>query len=622
MRFILLGLCLIEAIMAGYPIFPTSTYPLVICAGLNADYVGLGTTTFPDALMESNCVAIDVCSEVNNRGESVPRDTWLHRSLDSLVYDGEHDLAATGVYNYFNIEYARIPSGVEVQFCAPDFAHHRTTGEYACDNMTLTSVSSDCPPISYAGSTFDMTACLTAAQYDAESEFTAALYGTTQMLRYSFVEDWGCLTNQQVSAGIQLSSAAKPNTLIPCQEIPHAIYNIEHGCEFTCEYGYTKGVNVCSPNCIAETETACAVDHRVVSECNLMTPSRYQCQQCPVEAGQRTLPWDPATSRKTQCQYEPCPAGTYGVNGGCQDCPINYKSSEGASECQLCEHGFHQPETGKTSCVACFSETVEVTTGGPGNGDLRLVGCYPSTANVGKTSCYVEIYFNGQWGNIAQTWWSSPGFENNAIIACQQLGCSGGVYIAADSESSDFKPVDVTGNSLFWLQKVYCSPDSLRIDNCTCNAVDWDQCSEAYGLEITSVNGVILDCDGAVHDEVTGVGTCPNQPASSGEAIHVCEDGEMLVRNVSELDAYFASEALSSAQKSTYDLLAFCADSYACVPCRPGFYEDGHTCQPCETGKYQPNFKMTECFSCSTGQTTTATASDQASDCVCMPGFE
>ena len=462
MRFILLVLCLIEAIMAGYPIFPTSTYPLVICAGLNADYVGLGTTTFPDALMESNCVAIDVCSEVNNRGESVPRDTWLHRSLDSLVYDGEHDLAATGVYNYFSIEYARIPSGVEVQFCAPDFARHRTTGEYACDNMTLTSVSSDCPPISYAGSTFDMTACLTAAQYDAESEFTAALYGTTQMLRYSFVEDWGCLTNQQVSAGIQLSSAAKPNTLIPCQEIPHAIYNIDNGCEFTCEYGYTKGVNVCSPNCIAETETACAADHRVVSECNLMTPSRYQCQQCPVEAGQRTLPWDPATSRKTQCQYEPCPAGTYGVNGGCQDCPINYKSSEGASECQLCEHGFHQPETGKTSCVACFSETVDTT--------------------------------------------------------------------------------------------------------------------------------------------------------------NVCEDGEMLLRNVSALDDYYAS--LNPSQQSTYDLLAFCADSYACVPCRPGFYEVGHTCQSCELGKYQPNFKMTECFSCSTGQTTTATASDQASDCVCMPGFE
>ena len=454
----------LKIVFAGYPTFTTtSTHPLVVCAGLDAAYASLDVSgSFPDALVESNCVAIDVCAEINNRGESVPSNTWLHRSQNGLVYDGEHDTASAGVYNYFNIEYARVPAGINLELCAPNFGHYRLTGEYVCDNVTLSSVQADCPPISHVGSSFDLTECISAVQYDKEGEIQAALYGTTQMLRYSFYEDWGCLTSADVSAGIQLSSTTKPNTLIPCPDIPHAIYNIQNGCEFTCEHGYTKDVGVCNPKCVAETETECAADHRVSSQCDLMTPTRFACEQCPLQAGKRTLPWQSSTSRKTTCLYENCPAGTHASGGSCVPCSVNFVSLEGADECQQCGHGSHQSETGKSSCVECFSETVDTT--------------------------------------------------------------------------------------------------------------------------------------------------------------DVCADGEMLVRNVTVLDEYYSS--LDEAKQNTYDLFKYCADSYACLPCKPGFKEVSHTCESCVQGTYQPNFKMTECFECSNGQTTTSVGSVSSTQCVCRDGFE
>lgn len=447
---------------AGRSLFAsTQTHALVVCSGLNTDYASLNPSgLFPSDLPESNCVAIDVCGQVNNRGQTVPINTWLHRSNPILLYDGETTLDDDSVYNYHSIEYVRLPAGVQVEACAPDFGHWSVSGEYVCDSATIQTLTAACPPLSWSGGAFDLTACLTSVQYDRQGPFVAATTGSTQMMRYSFEEDWGCLTSADTSAGLQLSSDTKPNTLIPCADIPHAIYQVENGCEFTCEAGYTKNDQQCLPNCGDVTALVCEDGEKAGVECTLMTQPRYTCEPCPVEAGKRTLPWNAA--QPTVCVYEACPAGTFGDAGICTPCPVNYYSGVQASACEPCAHGYHQPLTGQESCVLCFTESMD-------------------TSNV-------------------------------------------------------------------------------------------------------------------------------------------CDDGEMLLRDTAALDQYYLN--LTAVQQETYTLLAFCAQGYACVPCKPGHYESEQTCQPCAHGYYQPNFKMTTCFGCSAGQNTTSMASKSVTECVCNPGFE
>ena len=437
----------------------TQSYPLVVCAGLDMDFANLGVS-FPGGLAESNCVAIDVCAEVNSRGELVPRDTWVHRSNSALVYDGEIDLAATGVYNYDSIEYVRAPAGIKVETCAPEYGHLKLTGEYVCNDRTVTNVTGSCPPISYAGEAFDLSSCLAAVQYDKQGVHQASLHGTTQLLRYSFEAGWGCLETGDTAANSQLSSGTKPNTLIPCTDIAHATYPNPNSCDFVCEPYYTKSGNTCLPNCETVVELSCATDHHATEECNLMDPPRYTCQPCAAQPGQKTLPWDANDAQN--CRYEDCTAGTYGFNGDCLPCDINTFSAAKASSCSACPRGQHQPLPGQELCVDCFSESVDTSS--------------------------------------------------------------------------------------------------------------------------------------------------------------VCADGEMLLRDVQMLDSYYQN--LTVAQQSTYDLLAFCAQSYACVPCKPGHYEDGQTCQPCPYATYQPNFQHTSCFDCSAGQNTSSQGSVTAESCVCNAGFE
>jgi len=448
--------------MGGTAMFGTNTYPLVICAGLNSDYAALVSTgVFPDALRESNCVAIDVCAEINSRGQTVPRDTWIHRSHAALWFDGEYELAQDTVYNYHSVQYARIPAGIVLHACSPDFVHLRVTGEYRCDNATITTSTADCPPMSFDGSSFDLTECITAVEYDKEGPYIASVYGSTQMIRYSFVENWGCLQSSDVIASTQLSSSTRPNTLIPCTDIDNGYHVNLMDCSFACNSGYDQTATSCEPKCGNITELSCATGHYASQSClSLMPEPRYVCSACDAVAGTKFLPWQ--SDNPELCNREDCHAGTREVNGDCVDCPQHYFSTSGQSTCEACARGTYQPEQGKSACLDCFAEIIDTTA--------------------------------------------------------------------------------------------------------------------------------------------------------------LCEEGEMLLRSVSELDAYYAN--LTDAQQSTYNLLQVCTASYACVPCKPGYFAVNQVCWPCARGSYQPNFKSNLCFDCSTGQNTTYEAAVSSAACVCDPGFE
>tara|TARA_Y100000389_G_scaffold205129_1_gene263698 strand:- start:2160 stop:3533 length:1374 start_codon:yes stop_codon:yes gene_type:complete len=341
---------------AGYASFgTTNTHPLVICGDLTADYNALDVNgVFPDALAESKCVAIDVCAEKNHRDEAVPYDTWVHRSDPALYYDGEYPLTDGVVYNYHNIEYARVPAGVMLHACQPDFDRVRTHGVYECNDDTLVSIAGNCPGVG-----FDLQDCLMSTQYDAVSATQPADRGGTQMIRYAFLVGYRCYTAADTSVGVQLSSDTKPNQLVPCQPVEHGTLTIQNGCEFVCDAGYTASGDACVPKC-SETELTCPDGFKADSICLEMSEPRYTCSPCADVSGQETLPW--SASVAGTCQYQDCTAGYYGSDGVCTPCPLNtFTDNPQAASCQPCAYGFHQDSTGQSSCVPCFSETLDTT---------------------------------------------------------------------------------------------------------------------------------------------------------------------------------------------------------------------------------------------------------------------
>jgi hypothetical protein len=69
-------------------------------------------------------------------------------------------------------------------------------------------------------------------------------------------------------------------------------------------------------------------------------------------------------------------------------------------------------------------------------------------------------------------------------------------------------------------------------------------------------------------------------------------------------------------------MYGFCRQGFACLPCKPGQYERDGACVLCAVGSYQPHFDASDCFACSTGQTTAAAGSSSSDACTCLPGFE
>jgi hypothetical protein len=72
-------------------------FPLVLCTGLNASQrqlraLELSAHEFPGALLETECVCVDACTQQNHRGQAVPLGAWLWRNASALRLDGNDTL--------------------------------------------------------------------------------------------------------------------------------------------------------------------------------------------------------------------------------------------------------------------------------------------------------------------------------------------------------------------------------------------------------------------------------------------------------------------------------------------------------------------------------------------------
>jgi len=120
---------------------PPKNHELALCAGLanaTAHVLALAADQHSVAnLQEARCVLIDPCTQLTRAGLPAAASEWHHVAALSLPAGGDGTEAH---FNHHAFEYVRVPQGVIVETCPPDFAHFRVTGQWRCNDDSTTHV--------------------------------------------------------------------------------------------------------------------------------------------------------------------------------------------------------------------------------------------------------------------------------------------------------------------------------------------------------------------------------------------------------------------------------------------------------------------------------------------------
>jgi len=119
-------------------------------------------------LQEARCVHIDPCTQRTRAGVAAAAGAWLHVAALGLTSSGDIGDGNGAHYSHHALEYARVPQGVVLETCPPDFAHFRLTGLWRCDANpdTLVRIEGACP----SAAPHTILDCLAPAQFDALSQ--------------------------------------------------------------------------------------------------------------------------------------------------------------------------------------------------------------------------------------------------------------------------------------------------------------------------------------------------------------------------------------------------------------------------------------------------------------------
>jgi len=180
---------------------------------------------------------------------------------------------------------------------------------------------------------------------------TAAPLGTTQLVRYTFADSWGCYLQADLPATQRIVGAA-PNQVLECPTVPGAVYVKQDApCQFTCDENHTRTGDTCTRVCGNTTAAACEPRHFASTVCNHAGYTLYQCEPCAYNAGLQALPWSALTA--ATCPTAPCAAGTYGAGGVCLPCNQDNFSTAGSAACSPCARGTFAL-AGSGVCATCF----------------------------------------------------------------------------------------------------------------------------------------------------------------------------------------------------------------------------------------------------------------------------
>lgn len=355
-----LRLCVLSVLLCLSGASFTSPEPrLWICgmaAGLDyGDVTGLA----------QHCVSVDVCEQQNQRGEALVRGDWTHRSATALRVD--HD-GSEGVLARYTIDVVRVPAGVVLELCEPDFAELRATGKYVCNVRTVQSVIGNCVGDSSA--------------VNNTCWLIPDLPHTAQLARYSFDAAWGCYTS--TAPGFTLSSPDVPNRQDACASVAHSTFT--QNCDFECDPGYINTNGVCVHMC-AGLQAVCAPLEYATHTCNAVGVEWYECAPCPLQTGSSVVVFDDRLA-KSECTYTECVAGSFGVNGTCQPCAPHFHSAAGQSSCKPCVRGEFQPNAGRESCLPCFP--------------AAITGACPAGHELYQNMTSIDSYFQLAYGSTLQ----------------------------------------------------------------------------------------------------------------------------------------------------------------------------------------------------------------------------
>jgi len=306
----------------------------------------------------------------------------------------------------------------------------------ACTPKPLFGGSSTCNTTKQ--SIMTSTLCAALAGQNSVTVRTAAALGTTQLVRYTFSNSWGCNAQATVPAAQRISGAA-PNQVLACPQIPGAVYvKADAPCQFACDENHTRTGETCTRVCGNVTAAACEFRQFASATCSHAGYTLYRCAPCSYANGQQALPWSALNS--AACPSTPCLAGTHGANGVCTPCAMNTFSAAGSATCSPCPRGTFS-QTGSSNCNSCFEDEYFLTQPGFGDASVRatpgvlVVLNWPSASHPVLVTVSTEVYWN------SPVVFEPPPFAVNVDRA--QL------------QTSFTIPEDLTGGTLFYICEVH-----------------------------------------------------------------------------------------------------------------------------------------------------------------------
>lgn len=370
-------------------------------------------------------------------------------------------------HNYGSLEFARVPEGISLQACAPDFDVWRSRGVLACNENTIVSISADAETRSCPGAlSHSLLDCVKSLQFDASrqalmwrppsekmhfgeqtwaeacalslplpaivramcstlAQFTfdipvPATLGSTSLIKYEFLPGYGCYGLEHISGqGNVLSRGAAPNHLVACPAVPHGspMRVDAYTCGTVCDTGFqlsnsTDG-DVCVSVC-AGLDSTCAESYRATSECLQDSLTFYHCTPCAPQPGFETRPPAEGIDDIFMCHYRACAPGTKSDGLKCEACGVNtFSNASMATECAGCETaqtGLYQSASGQTACAECLWNT-----------SATVTACSPGTSLVHDFDMVQHLFtlYNADVGAQLGEYVAAMCTEGYACLPCQ-----------------------------------------------------------------------------------------------------------------------------------------------------------------------------------------------------------
>jgi hypothetical protein len=363
--------------------------------------------------LEEDCVAIDPCKETGAGGARAPRREWLHANTSALATAGSVNASSMAVaggraWNFGSLTHARVPEGLILRACAPNFDLWRRAGTLACDEATVVEIDTvksprGCPQTA----PFTLIECLQPLQKEASvvhlhwrpaqeamhfghmplslacavplpdvaavlcnrsrddfmvdvPKAAAPELAQTSLVWYDFAAGYGCHA-APADASFFLSRVAGPNRVLPCPGVAGGV--VERSaedateCDFECIAPLVEKNGECVSPCAGLNSTC---SHAARSACVDARGDRFfNCSVCAPRPGVETKAFD-AQAPVFDCAYAECLPGTASSaeEHACSPCRANYVAVDaGAAGCVSCNTsttGLFSRAPGGTECGACM----------------------------------------------------------------------------------------------------------------------------------------------------------------------------------------------------------------------------------------------------------------------------